>query len=138
MIFEGHWEKKGRIDFMTIEELYESIGANYKDAIERLVSEKFITKYIIKFLEDDSYNNLMTAWKEHKSDEEMFRAAHTLKGVCLNFALDALFVPTNIITDHYRENGGHKVENLEEVFAELESVYNEMVVKIKEFAEERK
>lgn len=122
---------------MTIEELYESIGANYKDAIERLVSEKFITKYIIKFLEDDSYSNLMQAWKENKSDEEMFRAAHTLKGVCLNFALDSLFVPTNIITDHYREKGGHKVDNLDEVFTELESVYNEMIVKIRAFAEER-
>ena len=122
---------------MTIEELYESIGANYKDAIERLVSEKFITKYIIKFLEDDSYSNLMQAWKENKSDEEMFRAAHTLKGVCLNFALDSLFVPTNIITDHYREKGGHKVDNLDEVFTELESVYNEMIVKIRAFAEEK-
>lgn len=122
---------------MTIEELYNSIGANYSDAIERLVSEKFITKYIIKFLEDDSYNNLMQARKENKSDEDMFRAAHTLKGVCLNFALDALFVPTNIITDHYRQTGGHRVDNVDEVFDELENVYNEMTEKIREFASQQ-
>ena len=122
---------------MTIEELYNSIGANYSDAIERLVSEKFITKYIIKFLEDDSYNNLMQAQKENKSDEDMFRAAHTLKGVCLNFALDALFVPTNIITDHYRQTGGHRVDNVDEVFDELENVYNEMTEKIREFASQQ-
>lgn len=122
---------------MTVEELYGSIGANYEDAIERLVSEKFITKYIIKFIDDDSYSNLITAWKENKSEDELFRAAHTLKGVCLNFALDALFTPTNIITDYYRPTGSKKVDNIEEVFKELEETYTEMIEKIKAFAAER-
>ena len=120
---------------MTVEELYDSIGANYKEAIGRLVSEKFIAKYIVKFVDDTSYSELMNAWQSNDSQETIFRAAHTLKGVCLNLALEDLFETINVITEHFRPTGTQRVDNIEPYFDELEMKYNNMIEKIREYAE---
>ena len=75
---------------MTIEECYVKMGANYQDVIKRLPSAKMIEKFALKFKDDTSFQELETALNE-KQVELAFRAAHTLKGVCMNLGFDHLY-----------------------------------------------
>lgn len=122
---------------MTLNELYNAIGADYDEAMKRLVSERLISKYIVKFPEDGSYNELMECWKNGEDTDRLFRAAHTLKGVCLNLALVDLFEIVNVITDHFREGTGKQVDNIDEYFDKMEAQYNMMIELIKDFANQQ-
>lgn len=72
---------------MTIEECYVKMGANYQDVIKRLPSAKMIEKFALKFKDDTSFQELEMALNE-KQVELAFRAAHTLKGVCMNLGFE--------------------------------------------------
>lgn len=84
---------------MTIEECYVKMGANYQDVIKRLPSAKMIEKFALKFKDDTSFQELETALNE-KQVELAFRAAHTLKGVCMNLGFDHLYKPSFEITSN--------------------------------------
>lgn len=118
---------------MTVQELYDAIGGNYKEAEERLMSEKFITKYIVKYLDDHSYETLMEEWMGEKDEEKLFRAAHTLKGVCLNLALSNLSKIAEPITENYRPTNSFKRDDIEELFEELIKEQKKTVDLITEF-----
>ena len=55
----------------------------------------------MKFLDDNSYANLKEAIAAGNV-EEAFRAAHTLKGVCLNLGFDNLYKASSAITEIFR------------------------------------
>ena len=63
---------------MTLKECYEKMEANYDEVIGRLRSERLVQKFALKFLDDPSYQLLITSMEE-KNYEEAFRAAHTIK-----------------------------------------------------------
>lgn len=86
---------------MTIEECYRKMGANYKDVFNRLPSVGMIEKFALKFREDTSFQDLESALNE-RHVETAFRAAHTLKGVCMNLGFDHLYVPSFKITESLR------------------------------------
>lgn len=48
---------------MTIKECYDAMGADYQNTLNRFPNEAFIKKFVLKFLDDNSYANL----KEHNS-----------------------------------------------------------------------
>lgn len=85
---------------MTLQELYEEIG-NYEEAIVRLMDERIIDKFIVKFPNDPSFQQLLDGWNA-KDPETVFRAAHTLKGVCGNLALTPLYELTANLVEHFR------------------------------------
>ena len=74
---------------MTLQECYEALGGNYQEVSSRLPSEKFIQKFVLKFLDDQSYQLLEDSWQSG-NDEEAFRAAHTIKGMCQNLSFTTL------------------------------------------------
>ena len=74
---------------MSLKSCYEALGGNYDEARGRLMSERIMQKFVLKFLDEGSYDLLMSAL-EAKDGEAAFRAAHTLKGVCLNLSFDRL------------------------------------------------
>lgn len=74
---------------MTLQECYAALGGNYDDAISRLRSERLVTKFVVKFLDDDSCALLLRSM-DAENYEEAFRAAHTIKGVCQNLSMDRL------------------------------------------------
>ena len=122
---------------MTAEELYNSIDGNYAEAKKRLMNDRLISKFIVKFLNDPSYDQFIAAWKE-KNEEMLFRSSHTLKGVCANLALDKLYTLASDICEYYRpgkeaERAGKDVAAL--VMA-LEEQYALTVAAIKLFAEQ--
>ena len=67
---------------MTVKECYEAIGADYEEVLRRLANEERVARFLLKFPGDESFAGLVKAVEE--SDyEAAFRAAHTLKGICL-------------------------------------------------------
>ena len=115
---------------MTIEECYVKMGANYQDVIKRLPSAKMIEKFALKFKDDTSFQELETALNE-KQVELAFRAAHTLKGVCMNLGFDHLYKPSFEITESLRAS------NLELALQQFDAVkeqYTKTIDALNEFA----
>lgn len=66
-----------------------------------LPSVSMIEKFALKFREDTSFQELEKALND-KQVEIAFRAAHTLKGVCMNLGFDHLYKPSFEITESLR------------------------------------
>ena len=75
---------------MTAKEAYESVDSNYDNVLKRLGSEAMIKRFAVKFLDDPTFNELEQAL-EAGNGEDAFRAAHTMKGICLNLGFDKLY-----------------------------------------------
>ena len=99
---------------MELKEVYEKIGGDYDDVVRRLMGEKLVRKFLLKFLDDKSYADLERTLSEGDY-KEAFRAAHTLKGVCANLGFTQLFKVSRDITEELR--GGNPDESkLPELF----------------------
>ena len=86
---------------MTLQECYAMLGGDYAEVSSRLPSEKFIQKFVLKFLEDKTYGLLKESW-EGGNDGEAFRAAHTIKGMCQNLAFTRLLQSSSALTEALR------------------------------------
>lgn len=86
---------------MTVKECYDAMGADYNDVFGRLRSDERIQRFLLKVLEDDSYDLLVKSLEE-KNIEEAFRAAHTIKGVCMNLSLTRLYKSSQTLTEALR------------------------------------
>ncbi len=86
---------------MTLQELYEVIGGDYQEVRGRLPSDKFIQKFVLKFLDDKSYELLLSSL-EQGNGEEAFRAAHTIKGMCQNLGFTTLMASSTELTESLR------------------------------------
>lgn len=106
---------------MTVKECYEQMGSNYNNVLERLGSESLVQRFALKFKDDPSFTNLTKAL-ETGDVQEAFRAAHTLKGICLNLGFDKLYEASAALTELLR--GKDTVEGYEELFAELKKQYD--------------
>ena len=70
---------------MTLQDCYAALGGDYADVSARLHSDRLVQKFLLKYLDDPSFQQLCTAM-EAKDYEQAFRAAHTIKGVCQNLS----------------------------------------------------
>ena len=86
---------------MTLQELYTEIGGDYNEVRGRLPSDKFIQKFVLKFLDDKSYVLLISSLEQGNS-EEAFRAAHTIKGMCQNLGFNTLLASSAELTEALR------------------------------------
>lgn len=102
---------------MTIQECYEQIGGDYNEIMSRLRTEERIRKFAGMFLKEQSYDTLVQTLKD-RNQEEAFRAAHTLKGVCQNLSFTALFKSSYDITEALREGDMEKADKLLEKVTE--------------------
>ena len=116
---------------MTIKECYEQMGADYEGLLSRLGSEALIKKFAVKFLADGSFQDLKTSLEAGEA-EQAFRAAHTLKGICLNLGFDNLYKPSEELTELLRVREILPVS--QEKFAEVEAQYNRIVTAIQGLA----
>ena len=112
---------------MTVKECYEQMGSDYEGVLGRMGSEAMIKRFALKFLQDPSFNNLKENL-EKKDGEEAFRAAHTLKGVCLNLGFDELYEVSAEITEKLR---GRETAESEDLFEKVEEKYQKTVNAIK-------
>lgn len=86
---------------MTVKECYDAMGADYADVTSRLRTDERITKFLFRILQDGSFGLLCESLAQ-KNLEEAFRAAHTLKGVCMNLSLRTLGASASQLTEALR------------------------------------
>ena len=98
---------------MTLQECYAALGGNYKNVLGRLQMERIVSKFVLKFLNDKSYELLCTSM-DAKDYEEAFRAAHTIKGVCQNLAFDQLSASSSALCEALRNGYSPEVDALVE------------------------
>lgn len=87
---------------MTVRECYEAMGADYEDVAGRLRTDERIKKFVLKLLNDKSYDLLISSI-ESGDMKEAFRAAHTLKGVCQNLSVTKLYHSASKLADRLRD-----------------------------------
>ena len=118
---------------MTVKECYEQMGSDYEGVLGRLGSEAIVKRFALKFLQDPSFAQLKESFAQLKESlakndgEEAFRAAHTLKGVCLNLGFDELFEVSAELTEKLRER---KTAGSEELFQKVSQKYQKTVTAI--------
>lgn len=101
---------------MTLQECYSALGGNYEDVVARLRSEKLVQKFILRFLDDQSYELFCTSIEE-KNYEEAFRAAHTIKGICQNLGFTRLLKSSSDMSDALRNGWTPEVDDIIKQFA---------------------
>jgi len=87
---------------MTLQDCYAALGGNYDSVIGRLRSERLVQKFVLKFLDDPSYELLVKSM-EAEDYAEAFRAAHTIKGVCQNLDLTKLYLSSDRLCEALRD-----------------------------------
>lgn len=86
---------------MQLKEFYNQIGSRYEDVLSRIPSEGILKKFIHKFVDDPSYNELKAAL-DAGDWAVAFREVHTLKGVAQNLGLDRLGEAASQLTEVMR------------------------------------
>ena len=101
---------------MTIKECYEKVGSDYDGVLKRLGSEALVKRFAVKFLNDP---------------EKAFRAAYTLKGVCLNLGFTELYKVSAELTEVLR---GRETAGSDELYAQVKEQYTTLTDAIRELA----
>jgi HPt (histidine-containing phosphotransfer) domain-containing protein len=86
---------------MTLQELYESIGGDYEQALRVLRVEKLIDKHIRKLTGNGVVDNLLAAG-ETMDPTQLFEAAHATKGVCANLGLTRIAGLASEVAEEFR------------------------------------
>lgn len=114
---------------MTLKEFYDKIEGDFDGTVARLGSEAFAEKFVIRFLNDDSFKLLRDSLKAEDFDEA-FRGAHTLKGLCLTLGFSKLAKSGSDITEALRAG---KHGEAREMMTAVSRDYSETISAIKEF-----
>ncbi len=118
---------------MTLKECYAALGGNYDEVMGRLRSERLVQKFVLKFLNDGSYQLLKDSLAAGDRDEA-FRAAHTIKGVCANLAFNELLESSEQLTEALRD-GKPPEPGEEALLARVEADYERARQAIQAFQE---
>jgi len=101
--------------------------------MHRLRSERLVSKFVLKFLDDDSCDllNRSLASGDYK---EAFRAAHTVKGVCQNLGFTKLYEASSRLSEALR--GGGLTSEVPELVEQVQTEYARTVSTIRTFQKE--
>ena len=86
---------------ISIEQCYQELGGSFAEVCSRLPSQRLVEKFVRKFLEDQTYAELISAMARG-NHSEAFRAAHTLKGVSANLSFTRLSASASALTELLR------------------------------------
>lgn len=114
---------------MTLQECYAAMGGDYEAVLGRLHSVKMVQKFVIKFLDDSSYDLLCSSLAS-EDYAEAFRAAHTIKGVCQNLDFTTLYKSSNLLCESLRN--GHSPET-PTLFEQVQADYKLTIDAIRAF-----
>lgn len=114
---------------MTISEFYTLIDENEKDVRDRLQLDRLILKFILKFKDDQSYQQLKASLVKDNC-EGAFRASHTLKGICANLGFGKLDRICTQITELLREE---KLDLAKQLEPQLDEEYQRIIQAIQGF-----
>lgn len=114
---------------MTVKECYEAVGGNYEDVMSRLRTDERVMRFLGKVADDGSFALLKDSLAS-RNMEESFRAAHTLKGVCLNLSLTRLYDSASQLTEALRGRTEYGAD-LEPLFERVKEDYELTVSNIR-------
>lgn len=107
-----------------LQKLYARIGSHMAPALSRMGGDAGMLRHFVeRFLEDESFCMLASALVAG-SNEEAFRAAHTLKGICATLGFDTLFSRASQVTELLRSND---LQGAIAAFPALEQAYEAVV-----------
>lgn len=121
---------------MTLQECYEAMGGDYEDVMARLRKPERVEKFLLKFPEDGSFDNLRKAM-EQGNQEEAFRASHSIKGVSQNMGFTRLFQSSHELTEAVRPGQGSLSDPLiSTLLAKVTEDYRSTLDAIQKFKDE--
>lgn len=104
----------------------EENGADVDMTLKRFMgNEAIYMKFIMKFLDDKSYDGIKENL-ENKNYEEVFKSAHTLKGVTANLGLDPINAVASQLCELLRGKQQEQdvdTDKVKELWEQLEEVY---------------
>lgn len=117
---------------MTLRELYDSVGADYDQAIRILRVEKLMDKHIRRFAASGLIEKLLAA-SETMDPAAMFETSHAAKGVCGNLGLKALYEAVSEISEEFRPGNPreHSDEEIKEKLRTIEELNEKTLEGIK-------
>ena len=86
---------------MTVQEVYKELNENYGEVFYRIGNDKWIEKYLKKFANRDYLAEIKNSVLA-ENWEELFKAAHTLKGLALNLGFSRLSVESDRLCECVR------------------------------------
>lgn len=116
---------------MDVFAFYQAIGVNPQDVVKRLGNVALMKKYLDKFYNDPSYLNLQQYLRE-KNYGEAFRAAHMIKGICLNLELLPLTELSVRLSEILRDYTPAREQLLLETNGKFTAAYRGLLEMIKE------
>lgn len=116
---------------MTLQECYAAMGGDYAGVTSRLPTERMVQKFVLKFLNDGSYDLLVRSM-EAEDYAEAFRAAHTIKGVCQNLSFTMLGRSSSALSEALR--GGYTPE-ADALAEQVKAEYQQTAQAIRAFQE---
>lgn len=108
---------------MDLQNFYKAIGVNYNTVLRRLRREDLIEKYLKLFLKDQTFVLLAEA-KENGDYQQLFGAAHTIKGLALNLELSPLADAASSLTEYLRNDTPKDNTIVDEKYEKLMTEYN--------------
>ena len=108
----------------------ENAGADVDTALNRFMgNEALYIKFLTKFEKDESFANI-EKYVAEKNAEEIFKAAHTLKGVAANLGLDRIAQHASDVVEIFRGKNQFDeadTDRLETIMEDLRSTYQELI-----------
>lgn len=99
-------------------------GVDWDEILDRFMgNEDLIAKFMFKFLNDQSMNDL-TKYLDEGNVTEAFKAVHTLKGVGANLGLKGFLTPVKELTEILRAGS---MEGYEEKYEEIKPKYEALI-----------
>ena len=89
---------------MNIRDFYDAAGGDYATVFRRIPSDELIGNFLLRFSSDPTYGELMEA-RERESAEEIYRAAHALKGLASVLGLKKLALAADELAERARLTG---------------------------------
>lgn len=118
---------------MTLKECYNCMNGSYEEAKSRLMTDSMIERFVLKFLNDQTMNNLRSAIAAGDI-AVAFREAHTLKGVSANLAFSDLQKAASNLTEQLR---GQNAPANGALVAAVEDAYAAVVSAIEHYRAEK-
>lgn len=108
----------------------ENAGADVDTAIKRFMgNEALYIKFLTKFEKDESFADI-EKYVAEKNAEEIFKAAHTLKGVAANLGLDQIAQNASDVVEIFRGKAQFDdadTDRLDGIMENLRSTYQTLI-----------
>ncbi len=112
---------------MKVQEFYENLGQDYNEMLDRMIGkEELLLKFVRKYPNDPSFAAFEAAIASDNA-EQVFRAAHTLKGVAANLGLKPI---VDIITPLVESTRKGNLNGVAEEFEKISKAHYEILALI--------